>query len=279
MVVQATAVTDSSELQGGGGHQTATGAGPTRRVQVLSPSGSWRECTVLEAQGAMVLVHYQGFDRRHDEWIDSANEPHRIKGLSLPPPQRWHPEPEPQPDPPPYEEPAGIDSPRNRALLARASSAELHHSSSLVELVSTSSDTVTAALSGVMAELADAKHFHAEEQERERQAEVEWNGVRIMEISDRSESEIDLRSVRAAQQSRAEQAAAAPPPPTYVQGVTLGLARTSSGEERRRRVAALEERQRSDAEAARLERELQEAHTAIVETHRAIARQQWGPTK
>jgi len=40
-----------------------------KECQLLSPSGSWRECTVVEERPGEVKVHYDGFDSQHDEWI------------------------------------------------------------------------------------------------------------------------------------------------------------------------------------------------------------------
>lgn len=40
------------------------------RVMVLSPTGSTRDCVVLEVNVDKVKVHYEGFDGKFDEWID-----------------------------------------------------------------------------------------------------------------------------------------------------------------------------------------------------------------
>ena len=40
-----------------------------KECRLLSPSGSWRECTVVEDRPGEVKVHYDGFDSQHDEWI------------------------------------------------------------------------------------------------------------------------------------------------------------------------------------------------------------------
>ena len=53
-------------------------------VQVLSPSGSWRPCTVVDVRpdGPDVLIHYDGFESNHDEWIPlsaPAERGHRLR--------------------------------------------------------------------------------------------------------------------------------------------------------------------------------------------------------
>jgi hypothetical protein len=72
-------------LPGGGGNRAA--AGPYRgsgrftvgaTVKVVSKTGKWRDCTVLEARrGAAahdtVLVHYAGSESRWDEWVSVAS--------------------------------------------------------------------------------------------------------------------------------------------------------------------------------------------------------------
>ena len=64
------------------------------RVQVLSPSGIWRACTVVEPCGAAwpaaattLLVHYEGYAAEHDEALDCAGDRRRVRrpgaGLSI----------------------------------------------------------------------------------------------------------------------------------------------------------------------------------------------------
>ena len=55
--------------------------GPGARAQVLSPSGVWRACTVVELRGAAglaaaasLLVHYEGYAAEHDEALDCAGD-------------------------------------------------------------------------------------------------------------------------------------------------------------------------------------------------------------
>ena len=54
---------------------------PGSRVQALSKSGLWRECSMVKSQGTNVLMHYEGFDSKYDEWMDTKYQGHRIKAI------------------------------------------------------------------------------------------------------------------------------------------------------------------------------------------------------
>ena len=55
-----------------------------RSIQVLSSTGQWRVCTVVQSdhrrqRRPSIKVHYAGFDPKYDETIDLAREAHRLK--------------------------------------------------------------------------------------------------------------------------------------------------------------------------------------------------------
>jgi hypothetical protein len=59
-------------------------------VEVLSSSGSWRRCDVLEHRApSSIKIHYDGFASKYDEWLDVGTDGERIRELA--------PEPEPEP--------------------------------------------------------------------------------------------------------------------------------------------------------------------------------------
>ena len=40
-----------------------------KTCMVLSQSGSWRECTIVAEKPGELLVHFDGFDSKYDEWL------------------------------------------------------------------------------------------------------------------------------------------------------------------------------------------------------------------
>jgi SM-20-related protein len=52
----------------GGTHQ------PGAKLRLRSRTGKWRTCTVMDVSDTQLKVHYDGFDRKYDEWVKKSSD-------------------------------------------------------------------------------------------------------------------------------------------------------------------------------------------------------------
>lgn len=66
-------------------HSDSGLAGQAYAIEVLSPTGVWRRCTILrsvrppEQPEEAIVVRYEGFPAQYDEFIASREWPHRLR--------------------------------------------------------------------------------------------------------------------------------------------------------------------------------------------------------
>jgi hypothetical protein len=55
-------------------------------VECLSAKGHWRACTIVGRRadpGPSVLVHYEGYKAKHDEWVNLQTDAGRVRAVDL----------------------------------------------------------------------------------------------------------------------------------------------------------------------------------------------------
>jgi hypothetical protein len=49
------------------------------KLEILSQTGNWRQCSLVQKSSTSLKIHYDGFDSEYDEWINMDTDGHRVR--------------------------------------------------------------------------------------------------------------------------------------------------------------------------------------------------------